>query len=112
MIKPATPASLPPPTSHLPPTHPPTRFDLGSIMTRAASMWYPSDPIPPAASYDSDGASAGSAATTAAGSVLPSALASHPGSDAEDWGEDGGYAAPKAKGAVVCDAGFMTDGAG
>ncbi len=82
-------------------------------MTRAPSMWYPSDPIPPAGSYDSDGASAGSSASaTSAGSMLPSALASHPGSDAEDWGEDGGYAAPKAKGAIVCDAGFMTDGAG
>lgn len=92
---------------------PPRRFDLGSIMTRAPSMWYPSDPIPPAGSYDSDGASAGSSASaTSAGSMLPSALASHPGSDAEDWGEDGGYAAPKAKGAIVCDAGFMTDGAG
>lgn len=89
-------------------------------MTRAPSMWYPSDPVPPAGSgsYDSDEGSGaapgtpGGLAPTAAGGAVPAALASHPGSDAEDWGEDGGYAAPKAKGAIVCEAGFMTDGAG
>ena len=90
-------------------------------MTRAPSMWHPSDPVPPAGattSYDSDdGAAAGlggsdATATTAAGHEVPAVLASHPGSDSEDWGADGGYAAPKAKGAIVCEAGFMTDGQG
>jgi isoamylase len=45
--------------------------------------------------------------------------AAESGSDAEGWlsgssseGEGGGYAAVKSRGAIVCEAGFMTDGAG
>lgn len=61
-------------------------------MTRAPSMWYPSDPVPPSTgsgSYDSDDSTATSVAG-AAGQALPASLASHPDSDAEDWGQDGG----------------------
>lgn len=83
------------------------RFDLGSIMTRAPSMWHPSDPVPPApyASGNKDAAS------------LPPGLASGSDSDPEGWlsasdAEEGGYAAPKSKGAMVCENGFMTDGQG
>lgn len=74
-------------------------------MTRAPSMWHPSDPVPPtaSASFDSDDASSASVASVAsdaatavvgaAGQAQPASLASHPGSDSEDWGAaDGGYA--------------------
>ncbi|KAI3435670.1 hypothetical protein D9Q98_001728 [Chlorella vulgaris] len=101
------------------------RFDLGSIMTRAPSMWHPCDPVPPAA-YASDSEDAATAAAAALAAAAAAEAAASPGtpqpfeseSDAEGWLSDsdaeagGGYAAVKSKGAIVCEAGFMTDGAG
>lgn len=105
------------------------RFDLGSIMTRAPSMWHPSDPISPAAyaaNEEAEAAAAAAAAATKITPVSPAATSAWPQdlsgseSDPEGWlatssveeGEEGGFAAVKSKGAMVCEAGFMTDGAG
>ena len=84
-------------------------------------MWHPCDPVPPAA-YESDSEGAASAAAAAVTSATAAGRASYESeSDAEGWlagsesnaeGSSGGYAAVKSKGAIVCEAGFMTDGAG
>ena len=94
------------------------RFDLGSIMTRAPSMWHPSDPLPPG---EGEPSSSPAAASAPLGGLPPSLSGSD--SDPEGWlasgGEsgsdaEGGAAAAgaPARGAMVCEGGFMTDGAG
>lgn len=91
------------------------RFDLASIMTRAHSTWYPSEPVTPATDeeedeeeavwlgYDSDG-------TTPSAVPSPSSFLGQ--GDWTDSEEDGRRAAPFSQGAVVDERGIMTDGAG
>ena len=104
-----------------PASSPVPRFDLGSILTRAPSMWHPCDPVPPgsvASGSDDEGSAAASSSAVApldpyappAGWALASSE-----SDAEGWlsatssvDEEGGYAAPKSRGAMVCEAGCVT----